>query len=139
MAYTLSDPFRPLRLVLRTNGALVGLGMGSVLLFSSAPLLSAWGIFTGGPLWPIRLAGSALVALGVCFLLIASQEGIGLAQLLTITGANTLFALVLFSAYLQQEFAGLALIGRIVFIFIFLLCLLGALAPLPYLRTGQRA
>jgi hypothetical protein len=138
MAYTLSDHFRPLRLALRTNGVLVGLGLGSMLLFSSQRTLITWGLFAGEQLWPVRLAGAALVALGLCFVLIASQEVIGLSLLITVTVANLLFALVLLVSYFQQEFSRLTGVGQLLLVIVFVLCLMGALAPLPYLRAEYR-
>jgi hypothetical protein len=138
MAYTLSDHFRPLRLALRTNGVLVGLGLGSLLLFTSQNTLSRWGLFSGEQLWPVRLAGAALIALGLCFILIAAQDVIGLSLLITVTVANLLFALVLLVSYFQQEFARLTGIGHLLLVIIFILCLIGALAPLPYLRAEYR-
>jgi hypothetical protein len=43
-------------------------------------------------------------------------------------------AIVLLIAYLQQELAALTLIGQLVLVAIFLLCLIGAVFPLRYLR-----
>ena len=138
MAYTLTDQFRPLRIALRINGIGVGLGVGLTLLLSSRLALSAWGLYESGLLWPYRLAGVALLTLGCFFMLISSQETIGLSFLLIVTLANILLALVLLSAYLQHEFSGLALGGQVLLILIFSLCLVGALSPLPYLRAEYR-
>jgi hypothetical protein len=138
MAYTLSDHYRPLRIALRINGSIVGVATGLALLTLSQETLLTWGLYQAGPLWPLRLAGAALLALGLLFLLIAGQRGIGLPFLATVTLANTLVALVLLLAYFQQEFAGLTLLGRLLLILIFALCLVGALAPLPYLRAEFR-
>jgi hypothetical protein len=138
MAYTLSDQYRPLRIALRINGSIVGVALGLALLTLSQETLLAWGLYQGGALWPMRLAGAALLALGLVFLLIASQHGISLLLLATVTIANTLVALVLLLAYFQQEFAALTALGRVLLILIFALCLVGALAPLPYLRAEYR-
>ncbi|RIK36942.1 MAG: hypothetical protein DCC55_25805 [Chloroflexi bacterium] len=138
MAYTLSDHYRPLRIALRVNGSTVGVALGLALLTLSRHALAAWGLYQGGSLWPMRLAGAALLALGLLFLLIASQPEIGLSMLVPIITANTLIALVLLVGYFQQEFAGLTIAGRILLVIIFALCLVGVLAPLPYLRAEYR-
>lgn len=138
MAYTLSDQYRPLRIALRINGSTVGVALGLALLTLSKETLLTWGLYQAGALWPMRLAGAALLALGLIFLLIAGQQAISLPLLATVTIANTLVALVLLLAYFQQEFAALTLLGRILLVLIFALCLAGALAPLPYLRAEYR-
>jgi hypothetical protein len=138
MAYTLSDHLRPLRLALRVNGVVVGLASGLALLALPSSTLTAWGVYESGALWPLRLAGAALLGLGLIFVLVASHETIGLWLLVTASVVNTLFALVLLIAYFQQEFAQLNSIGRILLVLFFALCLVGALAPLPYLRAEYR-
>ncbi len=135
MAYTLTDQFRPLRLAMRLNGIVIGLGLGFLLLLTPRITLVAWGIFTGPAFWPLRMAGGVLFGLGVLFLLSASQEVNNPPLLLAMLIINTLLAVVLLIAYLQQEFAHLALGGRFLLILIFAFCLAGALAPLRYLRT----
>lgn len=138
MAYTLTDQFRPLRIALRINGIGVGFLLGLALLLPSRAVLTAWGLYESGPLWPYRLAGVALLALGLLFVLLAGQEMIGLSLLLIITVANLLLALILLSAYMRQEFSALSTGGRVILVLLFGLCLLGALAPLPYLRAEYR-
>lgn len=138
MAYTLSDQYRPLRIALRINGTIVGVALGLALLTLSRETLAAWGLYQGGNLWPLRLAGAALLALGLFLWLIAGQQGISLPLLATVTFANTLVALVLLLAYFRQEFATLTVLGRVLLVLIFALCLVGALAPLPYLRAEYR-
>ncbi len=138
MAYTLTDQFRPLRLALRVNGSILGLALGGSLLLMSKANLSDWGLYEAGPLWSLRLAGAALVTLGLLFLAIASQEVISFPLLLTISLANALVAFVLLSAYFQQEFSALSALGRVGLIVIFALCLIGAVVPLPYLRADYR-
>jgi hypothetical protein len=139
MAYTLTDQFRPLRISLRVNGALVGLSFGLLLLAMPKATLANWGLYTGGVLWPMRLAGALLITVGLVFILAANQEVINFPMLLTMIVGNSLLALVLLVAYLQQELTALTLIGRFVLILIFILCLIGAVTPLRYLRADYRA
>ena len=138
MAYTLTDRLRPLRVTLRINGALVGLATGLALLLLPKTTLIAWGLYQSGAMWPLRLAGAALVGLGLLFVWMASHESIGLPLLVTAVLVNTLFALILLIAYFQQEFVHLNGIGRLLLVLFFALCLAGAVAPLPYLRTEYR-
>jgi formate/nitrite transporter FocA (FNT family) len=139
MAYTLADQFRPLRLILRVNGTGIGLTLGAILLATPQPILADWGLFTGGALWPLRLAGALLLTLGLVFILAANQELINTATLLTMIVANGQIAFVLLFAYLQQELVTLALVGRLLLILIFLLCLIGAVLPVRYLRADYRS
>jgi hypothetical protein len=138
MAYSLSDRLRPLRIALRINGALVGLAPGLAMLLLSKATLSHWGLYVSGPVWPLRVAGAALIGLGLVFVLAANQETIGLSTLVTSSVVNLLLALILLIAYFQQEFAGLNALGQLLLVLIFALCLAGVLAPLPYLRAEYR-
>ena len=134
MAYTLGDPFRPLRLVLRINSLLVGIGLGLLLWITPQPLLFGWGIYSGGVLWPLRLAGATQVALGIFFFLMASQDYLSKPTLLVTVLINSILALVLLSAYLRQELTALSGFGQLLFILIFFVYLVGAVAPLRYIR-----
>jgi hypothetical protein len=42
---------------------------------------------------------------------------------------------VLLVSYLQGEFAGMGIVGRIILVLLFLLCLISAVVPVRYLRT----
>ncbi len=134
MAYTLGDPFRALRLMLRINGFLVGIVLGLSLLIAPRTLLLGWGIYDGGTIWPLRLAGTSQMALGAFFFIMATQDYLSKAVLWTITLTNSILALVLLTAYLQQELAGLSTMGQVLFVLVFLLYLLGAVIPLRYVR-----
>ena len=136
MAYTLGDPFRALRLMLRINGLLVGIGLGLLLVSAPRAWLLAWGIYAGDAIWPLRFAGVSQMALGAFFFVISTQDYLSKAVLLTTILTNSLLALVLLSAYLQQELVGLSMAGQILFVLIFLLYLLGAVVPLRYMRGG---
>lgn len=134
MAYTLGDPFRSLRLVLRINGFFVGVVLGLLLLVAPRTLLLAWGIYESGPGWPLRLAGASQIGLGIFFFLTASQDYLSKITLFTTVLTNGVLALVLLTAYLQQELTNLPATGQVLFILIFLLYLLGAVIPLRYVR-----
>jgi len=137
MAYTLGDPFRPLRIILRVNGLLLGLLLGALFLWLPGTTLVRWGLTVDGVLWSLRLAGASQIALG-CFLLIASgQHYMNRILLFTATLTHVLWVLTLLSAYLQQELANLLLTGRLLLILVFLLCLIGAVAPLRYVRSSD--
>ena len=123
---------------MRLNGALVGLALGLLLLLAPKINLAAWGLTTGGPAWPLRAGGSLLLALGLLFVLSANQDVINLPVLLSMVIANSLLALVLLFAYLQQELAGLTPPGQLLLVLVFLLCLVGAVAPLRYFRVEYR-
>ena len=136
MAYTLGDPFRSLRLLLRTNGVLVGLILGVGLLAAPRTWLLSWGIYESGPLWPLRLAGASQLGLGLFFFLMASQDYLSRLMLVSTVIANSVLALVLLAAYLQEELTALSTVGQLLFVLIFLLYLLGAVIPLRYVRSG---
>lgn len=137
MAYTLGDPFRPLRLILRVNGLTIGLLLGLVFLLAPGRLFVHWGIVAADQLWPLRLAGADQVAIG-CFLLIASgQDYLNRILLFTATLTHILWVLTLLFAYLQREFAALLWPGQLLFVLVFVLCLLGAVLPLRYVRSNR--
>jgi hypothetical protein len=120
---------------MRVNGLLVGLGIGVLLLFFPRWLLNAAGLYAGEALWPHRIAGSLLLAVGVMLLLSAQDRIVSTASMLTMLIANALIAIVLMVSYLQGEFAGMGLFGQILLVLIFLLCLVSAIVPVRYLRT----
>lgn len=136
MAYTLGDPFRTLRLMLRINGFLVGIVLGLMLLAAPRTWLLSWGVYVGGAIWPLRLAGTTQIALGIFFFLMATQDYLSKAFLWTMVLTNSILAIVLLTAYLQQELAGLSTVGQMFVIVVFFLYLLGAVIPLRYVRGG---
>lgn len=137
MAYTLGDPFRSLRLILRINGFFVGVVLGLLLLLAPRTLLLAWGIYESGPGWPLRLAGASQIGLGIFFFLTANQDYLSKLTLFTIVVTNGVLVMVLLTAYLQQELANLSVIGQALFVLIFLLYLMGAVIPLRYIRGND--
>ncbi len=69
------------------------------------------------------------------FLISAADRVVSTVSMATMIIANGLMAIVLMVGYLQGEFAGLGLIGQIILIVIFLMCLISAIVPVRYLRT----
>ena len=135
MAYSLGDPYRPLRIILRINGVIVGLGAGAALAFFPRAVMANSGLQGDGGLWVARLAGAALLALGVLFVLGAGQRVPDLPLLVACTLFHGLTALLLLVSYLQRELTGLALGGQVALLVVFILCLAGALAPVRYFRA----
>ena len=135
MAYSLNDLYSGLRSVMRTNGLVLGIAVGLLLLLFPRGLLSAAGLYTGEALWPYRLIGGLLLALGILFLLSAQERVVSTASMVTMIIANGTMAVVLVVGYLQGEFAGLGLLGQIVLVLLFLIALISAIAPVRYLRT----
>jgi hypothetical protein len=138
MAYSFTDIYRPLRTLLRVNGLMIGCGFGAVLLFAGPATLVRWGLVTTDPGWSTRLAGALLISLGLYFLLTAGHAIIDMTALVTCLVSHGLIAIVLLLGYLQRDLAALNWGGRIVLLFVFVLCLIGALMPLRYLRAEYR-
>lgn len=138
MAYTLSDPFRSLRGVLRLSGA-VTLVTGMTFLLAPSPAATAVLGISPGPLWPLRLAGAALLTLGVAHLLAASERVIGLPALVTCALGNGLPAVLIVTAYLQDEMATFTAPLQGAMLFLFVIWLIGAVAPLRFLRAEYQA
>lgn len=137
MAYTLTDPFRTLRGVLRFNGV-------TFLMLAAGVLMASLGVFgidnpiATGLLWPIRLAAAGLMTLGIYFLLAATERFLSTTTLVTCVLGNGLVALVILLAYFDGEFAGLTWLSLLLLIVIFGICLVGTVVPLRYLRADYR-
>jgi hypothetical protein len=117
------------------DGLIVGVGVGLSLLLVPKGVLSTAGLYAGEALWPHRLVGSLLLAFGIMLLLSAQERVVSTASMIAMLVANTLMAIVLMVSYLQGEFAGMGLLGQIVLVLFFLLCLISAIVPVRYLRT----
>jgi hypothetical protein len=137
MAYTLTDPFRSLRTVLRISGTTMAI-CGAGLLFAPISRLAAWGVAGAGPTWPVRLAGALLITLSVTYLLTAGERRVATPGMVACVLGNGLVAVVLFLAYFRQELTNLSWIGLAVLIIVFVVSLIGAVAPLRYLRAEYR-
>lgn len=138
MAYSLGDPWRPLRLVLRINGVALGLLLGATLLVAAPRLLSALGFVAEGPLLPFRLAGAGLLATGAFALNAATRRDLDRGVLIATILFHALLALALLLGYLQGDFVVRNLFSLLLLLGAFLLCLLGALAPLRYFAAEYR-
>ncbi len=137
MAYSFNDIYRPLRLTLRINGLALGLGLGGALLLAPISGWARWGIELGEPLWPARLGGAALVSLGGFFFVAAAEEWISRPTLFAAIVAHVLIAAVMLTAYFQGALGGLTWLGQTALVLLFALCLVGAVAPLRYIRIER--
>ena len=137
MAYTLTDPFNSLRNVLRTVGG-ADLLLGGTLLVFPRLVLTEWGATASEVEWPLRMAGAFVVTLGLYYLLAANERAVGTTAMITCTVGNGLFAAVLLLAYLQQDLADLTPVGLGALLVVFVIALVGAVAPLRYLRAEYR-
>ena len=135
MAYSLNDLYSGLRSVMRLNGLVIGLGVGGLLLLFPRGALATTGLEGETILWPLRIIGSLLVAHGITLLISAQDRLVSTASMVGMLVANALMAVVLMFGYLQGEFAGMGLVGQILLVLIFLLCLISAIVPVRYLRT----
>jgi hypothetical protein len=138
MAYTLSDPFRSLRFVLRLSGA-VSLLTGLVFLLLPVAIAIEMMGLGAGPLWPLRLAGAGLFTLGAFYLLMAGERSIGMPALVTCTLGNGLPAVLVVTAYLQREMAAFTWPMQAAMLALFIVWLIGAVAPLRFMRAEVQA
>ena len=135
MAYSLNDLYGGLRSVMRVNGLVVGVGAGLLLLLFPRGVMDVAGLSTGEAVWPYRLIGSLLLALGAMLLISAQERVVSTASMVAMIIANALMAIVLLVGYMQGEFGGLGLFGQMGLVLIFLICLISAIVPVRYLRT----
>lgn len=135
MAYTFVDHYRPIRTLLRVDGLVVGLGLGLLLFIHPVALLETLGFGTGSLLLS-RLAGAALMGLGVELLLAAAEPDLRVGTLVAAILSNGLVAASLFLAYLAGDLGGLSLWGYLLLFLLFVICLLTAVLPIPFLRQG---
>jgi hypothetical protein len=138
MAYTLNDPYRSLRVVLRLSGVASLLAGLLFLLLPGSSAATTLGL-APVPLWPLRLAGAGLLTLGVTYLLNASERAIGLPALVTCALGNGLPAILVVTAYLQREMATFAWPLQAGMIVLFVIWLIGAVTPLRFLRAEFQA
>ncbi len=138
MAYTFTDPYRPVRFLLRIDGLLLGVGLGPVLFLQPASWLARLGLEQPGPLWSARIGGAALIGVGLGLLVAAGEQEMRMASLLTAMVSNGLIALALFLSYLAGELAGLNGWGVFAVTSIFAISLAMAVAPIPFLRRERQ-
>lgn len=134
MAYSLNDAYHYLRLIIRVNAIVVGFGLGLLLLVPSHATLENWGVYSIGPIWPVRLAGGLLLSLGVMLILAATERTVPASAMATMALANGFVAVVLLVAYLKNELASLGVVGQLGLIVVFAVCLVAAIFPLSHIR-----
>lgn len=139
MAYSFSDLYRTLRISMRVNGAVVGLGFGLLLLWGPMKVMEFLRIGASEPIWPIRLAGAALIGLGFFMIMASGERIIHPPVLVSVIVSNGLIAFVLLVSYLQGDLAQLSLLGNLILILVVAICLIGAVLPVRYLRAEYRA
>jgi len=135
VAYTLNDYFRSLRLVLRINGLVIGLLLGLFLFFVPRSTVAAGGLGEIGPAWPLRMTGAVLIGFGLMLLYASRERIIPMFALFTTTVTHALLALVFLLTYLEREYVQPSLANIILLVFLFVLTLVGAVAPLRFIRT----
>lgn len=138
MAYSLSDYFRPLRIIFRLNGIILGIMLGLCLLITPKLLLNQFGAVEEHAIWPLRYAGAYALAIGILLINQAGERTIPPAVSLVSIVSNALSALVLLVAYIQQEVSPPDLLGQLILTGIFVLNLLGAVVPIRYMRADYR-
>lgn len=138
MAYTFTDHYRTVRMMLRVDGLVVGVGLGTLLLLYPVELLTDLGFAAGGPAWTARVGGSGLVGLGIGLISAANEPELRAASLLSAMLSNGLLAISLLFAYFQGELGNLSAWGVLLLILVFAVCLITAVLPIPYVRGVQR-
>jgi hypothetical protein len=139
MAYSFSDLYRPLRISMRVNGVVVGLVCGLLLLWGPKGPMEFLRISENEPMWPIRLAGAALIGLGVFLIMASGERIIHPPVLISVIVSNGLIAFVLLLSYLQGDLTQLSLFGSLVLVLVVAICLIGTVLPMRYLRAEYRA
>ena len=139
MAYSLNDIYRYLRVAMRIDAMVVGLGLGLLLAVTPRSALENWGVYAAGPLWPMRMAGGLLLTLGVLLFLSAQERAISAPAMVAMTMGNAFVAITLLAAYLQHDLVMLNLLGQLLLIGVFIVCLASILFPLNYLRAEYQA
>lgn len=135
MAYSFNDPYRILRVVLRVNGTVVGLGLGLLLLIYPEQLLSVWGLSPANVAWPARLGGGSLIGMGIQYWSMAATPIMRPVAIVSVMVTNAILAGVLFVSYVQRDLTDLTWMGQILLVLIFVLCLACIVLPISYLHT----
>ncbi len=134
MAYSLNDAYHYLRLVMRIDAIVVGIGLGLLLLLPPRVALENWGVYASGPVWPVRLAGGLLLTLGVMLILAALERVVPVSDMIAMALGNGFVAIVLLVAYLQHELTLLGIVGQLGLIMVFAVCLVATIFPLSHIR-----
>lgn len=138
MAYSLGDSYRPLRLVMRINGVVIGLLLGVLLFLGPPSLLGTIGLLGNGTLFALRIAGAALIGVGLFLLGSATAREIETGQLIACLVFHLLLAVTLLLAWFRGDLQGLGIVGQIGLLIVFALSLVGVLTPVRYFRAEYR-
>ncbi len=133
MAYSLNDPYRGLRLVLRIDASLVGLVLGGSLLFAPQFLHTLWTNSEMNSFWMWRLGGAGLVAMGLSFLELSTRPAISPSSAFSVMLANGVLGVVLFQAYVSGAVNPPQIWGRLTLLALFLCNLTCVILPWAYL------
>lgn len=134
MATSFNDPYGPLRTTLRLQGVVAGLALGILLLAIPDRSMTMWGLVIEQSAWPARLAGAALMGMGINHLALAGEETMRLGPISAAMTASGLLVAVFFFSYLQGDLNNLTRLGQIMLITVFVLCLATLLLPIRYFR-----
>lgn len=138
MAYSLNDPYRRYRWVLRANALTVGIGFGLLLLLRPQLLDALWGWAAPPDHWALRLSGAGLAGMGGAFLEISGRPAITRWASLTVMLCNGLLAGLLFAAYFTGGLAPAPVAGRFLLFLLFLANLSCLVLPWAYLRDDLK-
>ncbi len=133
MAYSLNDPYRGLRMLLRVDGVLVGLVWGGLLLVAPQTLQLLWIGSETGSLWVWRMGGAGLVAMGLVFLELSWRPAISRLSSLTVMLVNGVMGGVLFQAYVSGAIVPPQIEGKLLLLGLFLCNLICVILPWGYL------
>ena len=132
MAYSLNDPYRGLRTVLRVDGVLVGLAWGGVLLAAPQLLQNLWTDSETVSLWVWRIGGAGLIAMGLAFLELSGRPVISRLSALTVMLVNGVMGGVLFQAYVSGALIPPQIWGKLLLLGLFLCNLICVILPWVY-------
>lgn len=138
MAYSLNDPYRRYRWVLRANALTVGIGFGLLLLLRPQLLDVLWGWTAPPDHWALRLSGVGLAGMGGAFLEISSRPAITRSASLTVMFCNGMMAGLLFAAYFTGGLAPAPVEGRFLLFLLFLANLSCLVLPWAYLQEDLK-
>ncbi len=138
MAYTFTDHYRAVRTVLRMDGLLVGVGLGTLLLIYPTQWFAALGFAVDGATWAIRMGGGGLVGLGVGLIMASSERELRIGSLMAAIVGNGAMAGAILVSYLRSDLADLTAWGQALLLIFFVICLLSTVLPIPYVRGIQR-
>lgn len=134
MARSFNDPYGPLRMTLRVQAVVVGFLLGTLLLLIPDRSMGMWGLVIEQNAWPARLAGAALMGMGINHMTLAGEETMRLGPITAAMMSSGLLVAVFFFSYLQGDLNNLTPLGQIILITVFVLCLATTLLPIRYFR-----